>query len=118
MTHSLFRNEVKEIAAVWCTVHMNNEIERKTGAKVIKPPDGMGLLEYCVVASLRAPQLMHGAVQRLDGEHKAIVMAQMEVAAGKVKPLPAFGEPHAPPSGIADKVHESTPMLEHAGMEQ
>ena len=40
--------------------------------------------EFVVVAALRTHQLMAGCVPRLDGDHKATRMAQMEVAAGKV----------------------------------
>ena len=50
---------------------------------VARPPH-CNAYEYVVVASLRAHQLMHGCLPRLDGEHKATVMAQMEVSAGKV----------------------------------
>lgn len=57
---------------------------------MIKAPDGMGLFEFCVVTFQRTPQLMRGAPQRLAGKHKAIVMAQMEVAAGEVKPVSAL----------------------------
>jgi DNA-directed RNA polymerase subunit K/omega len=44
--------------------------------------------EFAVVSALRAHQLMQGCTPRLDGEHKATRMAQMEVAAGKVARLP------------------------------
>jgi DNA-directed RNA polymerase subunit K/omega len=40
--------------------------------------------EFAVVAGLRAAQLTRGCIPRMEGVHKNTVMAQMEVAAGKV----------------------------------
>lgn len=50
---------------------------------VSRPPQ-MEAFEFVVVAVLRAQQLMKGCVPHLDGSHKAITMAQMEVSAGKI----------------------------------
>ena len=36
------------------------------------------------VAALRAKQLLAGCIPRLDGDHSAAIMAQLEVAAGCV----------------------------------
>jgi DNA-directed RNA polymerase subunit K/omega len=44
----------------------------------------MNQYEYVILASLRAQQLMGGCLPRLTGDHKATVMAQMEVSSGKV----------------------------------
>jgi DNA-directed RNA polymerase subunit K/omega len=44
----------------------------------------MEAFEFVVVAVLRAQQLMKGCVPHLDGSHKAITMAQMDVSAGKI----------------------------------
>jgi len=48
----------------------------------------MEAFEYVAVAVLRAQQLMKGCIPRMDGDHKATTMAQMEVAAGKVARAP------------------------------
>ena len=50
---------------------------------VSRPPE-MEAFEFVVVSVLRAQQLMKGCVPHLDGAHKAITMAQMEVSAGKI----------------------------------
>jgi DNA-directed RNA polymerase subunit K/omega len=44
----------------------------------------MEAFEFVVVSVLRAQQLMKGCIPHLDGTHKAITMAQMEVSAGKI----------------------------------
>jgi DNA-directed RNA polymerase subunit K/omega len=44
----------------------------------------MEAFEFVVVSVLRAQQLMKGCVPHLDGTHKAITMAQMEVSAGMI----------------------------------
>jgi DNA-directed RNA polymerase subunit K/omega len=51
---------------------------------VIHRPDGIGAFEFSVLSALRAGQLMRGCLQRVDGDHKSTVIAQVEVAAGKV----------------------------------
>ena len=58
---------------------------------MIQPPPGVGAFQFVILASLRAAQLMRGCVPRVEGLHKAIVTAQVEVAEGKViqVPLPA-----------------------------
>jgi hypothetical protein len=50
--------------------------------------------EFVVVAALRAQQLQAGCVPRLDGQHSAATMAQMEVAEGRV--VRAGGETPVP----------------------
>jgi hypothetical protein len=45
----------------------------------------MGAFEFVVLAKLRAGQLMRGCLPRSAGTHKAIVIAQLEVAEGKVE---------------------------------
>jgi DNA-directed RNA polymerase subunit K/omega len=44
---------------------------------------------FAVVSALRAHQLMAGCVPRVTGEHKATMLAQMEVEAGHVVALPS-----------------------------
>jgi DNA-directed RNA polymerase subunit K/omega len=51
---------------------------------MVSRPYEMNAFEFVVVSTLRAQQLMKGCIPRLDGEHKAITMAQMEVSAGKI----------------------------------
>ena len=55
---------------------------------VARPP-ALNAYEFVVVASLRAHQLMGGCLPRLEGEHKATTMAQMEVSMGEVVRLDA-----------------------------
>lgn len=52
---------------------------------MIQRPDGIGAFEFVVLATLRAAQLMRGCIPRVEGPHKATVMAQVEVATGKVR---------------------------------
>ncbi len=51
---------------------------------MIQRPAGLGTFEFVVLATLRAAQLMRGCRPRVDGVHKAAVIAQLEVAQGKV----------------------------------
>jgi hypothetical protein len=47
----------------------------------------MGAFQFVVLARLRTAQLMRGCRPRVDGDHKAAVLAQCEVAQGKVTPI-------------------------------
>jgi DNA-directed RNA polymerase subunit K/omega len=53
---------------------------------VIGRPVGMGQFHFVTVVRLRAVQLMRGCTPKveLNGSHKATVIAQMEVAQGKI----------------------------------
>lgn len=51
---------------------------------MIRRPDQMGKFEFAVLAALRAGQLSRGCVPRVDGDHTTAVIAQREVAEGKV----------------------------------
>jgi DNA-directed RNA polymerase subunit K/omega len=51
---------------------------------VIRRPPDMGAFEFVVLAGLRAAQLMRGCTPRVEGAHKIIMTAQIEVASGKV----------------------------------
>jgi len=62
---------------------------------MITRPSESNAYEFVVVASLRAHQLMGGCLPRLAGVHKAITMAQMEVAEGCVARV-AEGEHQVP----------------------
>jgi DNA-directed RNA polymerase subunit K/omega len=51
---------------------------------MIHRPTHMGSFEFVVVAALRAKQLSRGCVPRVDGGHKAVVTALIEVAEGRI----------------------------------
>jgi len=51
---------------------------------VIQRPPGVGAFQFVVLATLRVAQLMRGCRPKVDGLHKATVIAQLEVSAGIV----------------------------------
>lgn len=51
---------------------------------MVTRPVQMNAYEFVVVSALRAQQLLAGCTPRLEGDHSAATMAQMEVAAGRV----------------------------------
>jgi DNA-directed RNA polymerase omega subunit len=52
---------------------------------VIQRPEHLGKFEFVILATLRAAQLMRGCIPMVvPGDHKATVIAQVEVAAGKI----------------------------------
>lgn len=50
---------------------------------VARPAD-VNPYEFVALCALRAQQLIAGCVPRMDGDHSATTMAQMEVAAGRI----------------------------------
>ena len=52
--------------------------------QVIPRSVGAHTFEFAVLSGLRAAQLFRGCTPRIDGAHKLTVIAQLEVAAGKV----------------------------------
>lgn len=60
---------------------------------MISRPPGVGAFQFVVLATLRAAQLIRGCTPRVEGIHKATVMAMFEVAEGKV--LQVFTTPAA-----------------------
>lgn len=74
---------------------------------MIQRPPGMGAFQFVVLAGLRAAQLIRGCQPRVDGEHKAIVTAQFEVAEGKVTEVTAVAHE---PVAVAAKPDGSSPM--------
>lgn len=64
---------------------------------MIQRPAGFGKFEFVVMSSLRASQLKRGCLPKVDGDHTVAVTAQLEIAQGKVPPLPAA----APEAAIA-----------------
>ena len=51
---------------------------------MIHRPAELSAFEFAVLSGLRAAQLMRGCIPRVEGKHKNTVIAQLEVAAGKV----------------------------------
>jgi DNA-directed RNA polymerase subunit K/omega len=56
---------------------------------MVKRPDNMNAFEFAVVAALRAAQLQRGCTPRVARSPKVAITAQLEIAEGKVLPLPA-----------------------------
>ena len=54
---------------------------------MIRPPHEMGAFQFVALAMLRVGQLARGCTPRVDGIHTTAVIAQLEVAAGKVKSI-------------------------------
>jgi DNA-directed RNA polymerase subunit K/omega len=50
----------------------------------ISRPRGIGAFEFVVTAALRAAQLQRGCLPKIEGDHTTAVLAQREVAEGKV----------------------------------
>ena len=50
---------------------------------MIQRPPGVGAFQFVILATLRAAQLMRGCTPRVDGTHKATIIAQWEVAEGE-----------------------------------
>jgi hypothetical protein len=53
---------------------------------ILRPPN-FGAFKFVVLAGLRAHQLQRGCIPRVLGTHKLIMIAQSEVAEGKVTEL-------------------------------
>jgi DNA-directed RNA polymerase subunit K/omega len=51
---------------------------------MVRPPPGLSAFEFVVLASLRTAQLTRGCTPRVEGTHKRIVIAQLEVSSGLV----------------------------------
>jgi DNA-directed RNA polymerase subunit K/omega len=51
---------------------------------LMQRPSNVGAFEFVILASLRAAQLMRGCRPKIEGFHKNTVIAQLEVAQGKV----------------------------------
>jgi hypothetical protein len=71
---------------------------------VIRYPVDMGAFQFAVLSTLRAKQLIRGCTPRVAGNHKAAVMAQHEVAEGKVIAVSrAVSDAlHPPVAGVVD----------------
>ena len=51
---------------------------------MVHRPSHFSAFEFAVLSGLRAKQLVRGCIPRVEGTQKTTVMAQLEVAAGKV----------------------------------
>lgn len=51
---------------------------------MIYRPSHIGAFEFAVLAAHRAEQLRRGCISRVEGGHKFVVTAQLEVIAGKI----------------------------------
>jgi len=56
---------------------------------VVQRPSEFNAFEFVVLSGLRAAQLMKGCTPRVEGAHKVIMTAQMEIAERKVVRAPA-----------------------------
>src|SRR5262245_19821633 len=79
---------------------------------VIARPPGVGTFQFVVLATLRAAQLMRGCRPKVDGLHKATVIAQLEVSEGKVMQLLTPPAMNSEPSAIS-AVSEDAPAPVH-----
>ena len=64
---------------------------------MVRPPPGLSAFEFVVLASLRTVQLRRGCIPRVEGAHKRIVIAQLEVASGAIARAPRNDESGATP---------------------
>jgi DNA-directed RNA polymerase subunit K/omega len=62
---------------------------------MVNRPSNINAFEFVVLSALRAQQLLVGCVPRVEGDHTAPTMAQMEVAGGHVVRVEA-GTPATP----------------------
>jgi DNA-directed RNA polymerase subunit K/omega len=60
---------------------------------MVTRPKNSNPFEFVVVSALRAQQLLAGSTPRLEGDHGAPTMAQMEVAGGHVFRMPVSDVP-------------------------
>jgi DNA-directed RNA polymerase subunit K/omega len=73
---------------------------------MIRRPSDVGRFQFVVLATLRAAQLMRGCRPRVEGVHKATVLAQLEVSQSKVTPVITVAGTHSTPTAIDDAVSE------------
>ena len=75
-------------SAIRLGAHLRPRASIERQGNVIHRPTDVGAFEFVVLAGLRAAQLTRGCTPRVEGLHKTIMLAQMEVAAGKVARAP------------------------------
>ncbi|MFN7916094.1 MAG: hypothetical protein U0Q55_12215 [Vicinamibacterales bacterium] len=75
---------------------------------MVQRPAGLGGLEFAVLSSLRAAQLVRGCVPHIDsGNHKKTTTAQMEVAQLKVQRATAI----TPDAFVEPEIVEIVPAI-------
>jgi DNA-directed RNA polymerase subunit K/omega len=62
---------------------------------MVQRPAGFSAFEFVVLSGQRALQLKRGCVARVEGSHKTITIAQLEVAAGKVSRMRTVVDPQS-----------------------
>ena len=72
---------------------------------------GVGTFQFVVLATLRAAQLMCGCRPKIDGAHKATVIAQLEVSERKMMQV---GTPNSEPRAVGGAVSEDVPATVQA----
>jgi DNA-directed RNA polymerase subunit K/omega len=55
---------------------------------MVERPAHLSKFEFVILSSLRAVQLLRGCTPKVQGAHKRVVIAQMEVASGLVVRAP------------------------------
>ena len=80
---------------------------------MIQRPPGVGTFQFVVLATLRTAQLMRGCRPRVDGVHKATVIAQLEVSEGKVTQVFTLPDTNSEPTTIGGAVSEDAPAPVH-----
>ena len=69
---------------------------------MVQRPASLGKFQFVVLSALRSAQLVRGCRPRVEGTHKKTVIAQLEVAEGKVTQL--FGDDVLGPPGTPGAV--------------
>ncbi len=83
---------------------------------MIYRPTQIGAFEFVVLAARRAEQLRRGCVPRVEGGHRFVVTAQLEVIAGRVvravegtaQDLPDAVELTQAPAALCDEKNRDT----------
>src|SRR5262249_50547314 len=81
---------------------------------VIQRPPGVGAFQFVVLATLRVAQLMRGCRPKVDGLHKATVIAQLEVSAGIVTQASTLPDATSAPAAVGPAPIEDPPAMVHA----
>jgi len=80
---------------------------------VIQRPPGVGAFQFVVLATLRVAQLMRGCRPKVDGLHKATVIAQLEVSAGIVTQVFTLPDATSGPATIGgEPIKDPTAMVQ------
>ena len=80
---------------------------------MIQRPPGVGAFQFVVLATLRVAQLMRGSRPKVDGIHKATVIAQLEVSAGIVTQVSTSRDTTSGPATVDGAPIEDAPAMAH-----